>query len=65
MYLAKIKKKSQLTVPAAVMHEAGLKLGDYLEFVVEGGAIKLYPKKMVDARNNDTVRANATEGVEA
>lgn len=49
MYLSKIKRKSQVTVPAAVLRETGLNLGDYLDFVVEAGEIKIYPKKVVDA----------------
>jgi len=39
VYLAKIKKKSQVTVPAALMEQVGLKPGDYLEFVLETGPL--------------------------
>jgi AbrB family looped-hinge helix DNA binding protein len=49
MTLAKIKKKSQITVPVAVMKEVGLELGDYLEFELKDGEIRLYPKKLVDS----------------
>jgi hypothetical protein len=48
MALAKIKKKSQITVPAAVMKEVGLELGDY-RVRAEGWEIRLYPKKIVDS----------------
>jgi hypothetical protein len=31
------------------MKEAGLKLGDYLEFELKDGGIRLYPRKIVDS----------------
>lgn len=43
MDLAKIKKESQATVPAAPMEQLGLKPGDYLEFVLETVPFSHFP----------------------
>jgi AbrB family looped-hinge helix DNA binding protein len=50
MYLAKIKKKSQVTVPAEIMKEAELRCGDLVEFILELDQIVLRPKKLVNAQ---------------
>ena len=52
MYLVRIKKKSQITLPAAIMKEAGLQVGDYIEFVFGKGEISLHPKMFIDLQNN-------------
>jgi|ERR1035437_1616104 bifunctional DNA-binding transcriptional regulator/antitoxin component of YhaV-PrlF toxin-antitoxin module len=39
-----VKNKIGLTVPEAVQRQAGIKIGDRLEFKVSGGIISIIPK---------------------
>ena len=49
MTLTKVRPKGQLTLPDSVRKAARLSEGDYLEVSVEGGAIVMRPKKLIDA----------------
>lgn len=40
----KLRSKRQITVPAAVIQEAGFKVGDELVFKVEGGSVVISRK---------------------
>lgn len=49
MALTKVRPKGQITLPDGVRRAARLSEGDYLEISVEGGAIVMRPKKLIDA----------------
>lgn len=49
MSLTKVRPKGQITLPDGVRKAVRLAEGDYLEISVEGGAIVMRPKKLIDA----------------
>ena len=49
MTLMRIRPKGQLTLPESIRRQVHLEEGDYLEVAVEGGAIVMRPKKLIDA----------------
>lgn len=49
MALTKVRPKGQITLPDGVRKAARLAEGDYLDVSVEGGAIILRPKRLIDA----------------
>ena len=49
MTLMRIRPKGQLTLPDSIRRQVHLEEGDYLEVAVEGGAIVMRPKKLIDA----------------
>jgi len=48
MALVRVKGKYQVTIPKEVRRELGLRVGDYLEVEVQGSAILLKPKALLD-----------------
>ena len=48
MALVRVKGKYQVTIPKEVRRKLGLRVGDYLEVEVQGSAIVLKPKALVD-----------------
>jgi AbrB family looped-hinge helix DNA binding protein len=48
MPLAKVKMKGQVTIPAGIREEVGLREGDYVEVTREGNRVVLTPKDIVD-----------------
>ena len=49
MTLIRVRPKGQLTLPDSIRRQVHLEEGDYLEVAVEGGAIVMRPKKLIDA----------------
>jgi AbrB family looped-hinge helix DNA binding protein len=48
MALVRVKGKYQVTIPKEVRRKLGLRVGDYLEVEVQGSAILLKPKALLD-----------------
>lgn len=48
MPVAKVKHKGQVTIPAGIREELGLREGDYIEVTREGNRVVLTPKVLVD-----------------
>jgi len=48
MALVRVKGKYQVTIPKEVRRKLGLRVGDYLEVEVQGSAIVLKPKALLD-----------------
>jgi len=48
MALVRVKRKYQVTIPKEVRRKLGLRVGDYLEVEVQGSAILLKPKAILD-----------------
>ena len=48
MELVKVTRGGQVTIPAAMRREAGIKIGDYLEVQVIEGHLRLVPKQVID-----------------
>jgi AbrB family looped-hinge helix DNA binding protein len=48
MTLVRVKGKYQVTIPKEVRRKLGLRVGDYLEVEVQGSAILLKPKALLD-----------------
>ena len=48
MELVKVTRGGQVTIPAAMRREAGIKIGDYLEVQVIEGHLHLVPKQVID-----------------
>ena len=46
--LIKVTRGGQVTIPAALRREAGIKVGDYLEVRLEGDRLMLLPKQVID-----------------
>ena len=61
MPLAKLKQKGQVTIPAAIRDELGLREGDYVEIAREADHIVLTPKDVVD--RHPATDAALAEGV--
>ena len=47
MPMIKIGPRHQITIPKTIFADLGLEVGDYVETVVEDGAIRLIPQKLV------------------
>ena len=50
MELVQLRDKSQITLPAKIQKELGIKKGDYLEVSIEDDRIILIPKVLVDKK---------------
>ncbi len=50
MSTVRVKANHQVTLPAAIIEEVGLKSGDLLEARIEQGKITLTPKSIIDQR---------------
>jgi AbrB family looped-hinge helix DNA binding protein len=48
MALVRVRGKYQVTIPKEVRRKLGLRVGDYLEVEVQGSAILLKPKALLD-----------------
>ncbi len=48
MPLVRVKTKYQVTLPARIREQVGLRIGDLLEAKVEKGKITLAPKAVID-----------------
>ena len=48
MSVVKVRNRYQLTIPAEVREELGLKIGDYVEVSVQRGKVVLVPQERVD-----------------
>jgi AbrB family looped-hinge helix DNA binding protein len=48
MAVVRVKGKYQVTIPKEVRRKLGLRVGDYLEVEVQGSAILLRPKALLD-----------------
>ena len=48
MSLTKINERGQLTIPAELRKTLHCEPGDYVEVVMEGDALKVIPKAMID-----------------
>ena len=65
MALVKVKTKYQVTLPAALREQVGLRVGDVLEAKVERGKVTFTPKSMVDreiAEGLEDLRKGRTYG---
>ena len=48
MELVKVTRGGQVTIPATLRRQAGIKIGDYLEVQVVDGQLRLLPKQVID-----------------
>lgn len=48
MPLLQLRRHSQITLPAKIRKDLGLKEGDYIEASIKDGAIILKPKELID-----------------
>lgn len=46
MPLARVKQKGQVTIPATIREELGLREGDYVEVTTKGGRVVLTPQEI-------------------
>lgn len=46
--LRQVSERNQVTIPARILRDAGVRPGDYLEVVEDGGAIVLNPTAIGD-----------------
>src|SRR3954452_13051004 len=54
---ARLRERNQLTVPAAVIEQMGLKLGDMVEFsITDQGKIEVLPIRIVTAGSPEATR---------
>ena len=53
MPLVRVKDKYQVTIPAKIRKELGLKVGDYLEVESQGDAIILRPVSLIDREREE------------
>lgn len=50
MSTVRVKANHQVTLPAAIIEEVGLKSGDLLDAKIEKGRITLTPRSLIDQR---------------
>jgi AbrB family looped-hinge helix DNA binding protein len=53
MPLVRVKDKHQVTIPAEIRKELGLKVGDYLEVESQGDMIILRPVSLIDREKEE------------
>jgi antitoxin PrlF len=46
-YLSRVTQKGQVTIPADIRRELNLETGDRVEFLVEGGTVRISPARSV------------------
>jgi AbrB family looped-hinge helix DNA binding protein len=65
MSIVKVKTKGQVTLPARLREQVGLRVGDIMEATVKAGTITLTPQSIVDKRIAESIadyKAGRTHG---